>query len=212
MTESTKTEAPREERAPDDPTDLPMGSWGDALRRTVREFRDDNLTDWAAALTYYGILVDLPGAARAGLGAGADRATRRRSRCSTTSPRSRPGPAQDIVTSAIQNLQSTRAPRASLFDRRPRRRAVVGVRLCRRLHARVERDLRRRARAGPSGSCCPLQLVITLVLMLLLVAIALSRSSLTGGLAEQVGERARPRRHGRHGLGHRQVAGAAAWS
>ena len=24
-----------------------------ALKRTVKEFREDNLTDWAAALTYY---------------------------------------------------------------------------------------------------------------------------------------------------------------
>ena len=26
----------------------------------MREFRDDNLTDWAAALTYYGILAIFP--------------------------------------------------------------------------------------------------------------------------------------------------------
>jgi len=30
------------------------------LRRTVREFRDDNLTDWAAALTYYAVLALFP--------------------------------------------------------------------------------------------------------------------------------------------------------
>ena len=30
------------------------------LRRTVREFRDDNMTDWAAALTYYGLLSIFP--------------------------------------------------------------------------------------------------------------------------------------------------------
>jgi membrane protein len=30
------------------------------LKRTVREFREDNLTDWAAALTYYGILSIFP--------------------------------------------------------------------------------------------------------------------------------------------------------
>jgi membrane protein len=30
------------------------------LRRTVQEFREDNLTDWAAALTYYGILSIFP--------------------------------------------------------------------------------------------------------------------------------------------------------
>lgn len=32
-----------------------------ALRRTLAEFRDDNLTDWAAALTYYGLLSLFPG-------------------------------------------------------------------------------------------------------------------------------------------------------
>ncbi len=30
------------------------------LRRTVSEFREDNLTDWAAALTYYGLLALFP--------------------------------------------------------------------------------------------------------------------------------------------------------
>ena len=34
--------------APEGPTDLGGGSWRDLLRRTVREFREDNLTDWAA--------------------------------------------------------------------------------------------------------------------------------------------------------------------
>jgi membrane protein len=32
-----------------------------ALKRTAAEFRDDNLTDWAAALTYYGLLSLFPG-------------------------------------------------------------------------------------------------------------------------------------------------------
>ncbi|MGH2980633.1 MAG: YihY/virulence factor BrkB family protein, partial [Solirubrobacterales bacterium] len=30
------------------------------LKRTVAEFRDDNLSDWAAALTYYGLLALFP--------------------------------------------------------------------------------------------------------------------------------------------------------
>jgi membrane protein len=34
---------------------------GPALKRTVAEFRDDNLSDWAAALTYYGLLSLFPG-------------------------------------------------------------------------------------------------------------------------------------------------------
>src|ERR1700755_768053 len=31
-----------------------------ALKRTVKEFREDNLTDWAAALTYYAVLALFP--------------------------------------------------------------------------------------------------------------------------------------------------------
>ena len=46
--------------APDKPTELPARSWVGVLRRTVREFRDDNLTDWAAALTYYSAMSLFP--------------------------------------------------------------------------------------------------------------------------------------------------------
>jgi membrane protein len=45
---------------PDAPTDLSKGSWKDTLKRTFAEFKDDNLTDWAAALTYYGVLALFP--------------------------------------------------------------------------------------------------------------------------------------------------------
>jgi membrane protein len=45
---------------PDDPTDLPGRSWFAILKRTVKEFQDDNLTDWAAALTYYGVMSLFP--------------------------------------------------------------------------------------------------------------------------------------------------------
>jgi membrane protein len=46
--------------APDSPTDLGGRSWWRVLRRTFDEFQDDNLTDWAAALTYYGVLSLFP--------------------------------------------------------------------------------------------------------------------------------------------------------
>jgi membrane protein len=70
MARTTKTEDERstdrarvemEERAPDEPTDLPKRSWLGVLKRTGKEFQDDNLTDWAAALTYYGLLALFPG-------------------------------------------------------------------------------------------------------------------------------------------------------
>ena len=46
--------------APDQPTDLGGRGWWGALKRTVNEFQEDNLTDWAAALTYYGVLAIFP--------------------------------------------------------------------------------------------------------------------------------------------------------
>ena len=37
---------------PDSPEQLDRRSWIGVLKRTVREFKKDDLTDWAAALTY----------------------------------------------------------------------------------------------------------------------------------------------------------------
>jgi membrane protein len=54
------SEAPISARAPDEPTDLGKRDWVAILKRTVREFREDDLTDWAAALTYYGVLALFP--------------------------------------------------------------------------------------------------------------------------------------------------------
>jgi membrane protein len=42
------------------PADLHPRGWWHVLKRTVREFQDDNLTDWAAALTYYAVLALFP--------------------------------------------------------------------------------------------------------------------------------------------------------
>jgi membrane protein len=47
-------------KAPDTPTALGRRSWFGTLRRVVSEFRNDNLTDWAAALTYYAVLSIFP--------------------------------------------------------------------------------------------------------------------------------------------------------
>jgi len=42
------------------PTDLPTRSWWRSAKRAVKEFREDNLTDSAAALTYYSVLSLFP--------------------------------------------------------------------------------------------------------------------------------------------------------
>jgi membrane protein len=52
---------PPERDMPDKPTQLGGRGWLATLKRTVKEFKDDNLSDWAAALTYYGILSIFPG-------------------------------------------------------------------------------------------------------------------------------------------------------
>jgi membrane protein len=57
--ESTAVDPDRE---PASPRQLSKRSWGYVLRKTVREFGDDNCTDLAAALTYYAVLSLFPAA------------------------------------------------------------------------------------------------------------------------------------------------------
>jgi membrane protein len=47
-------------QGPKGPTDLGGRGWWAIIRRTAHEFSDDHLTDWAAALTYYGLLALFP--------------------------------------------------------------------------------------------------------------------------------------------------------
>src|SRR5213592_4999618 len=86
---------------------LPVRSWGAVFRRTVREFREDNLTDWAAALTYYAVLAIFPAiiALVSILGLVGSSATQP---LLDNLGKLAPGPAKDVFTSAIQNLQQNR--------------------------------------------------------------------------------------------------------
>jgi membrane protein len=63
MTDLTHDDAPAPDdpRKPDEVTDLKKRSWFYILRRTIREFRGDECTDLAAALTYYAVLAVFPG-------------------------------------------------------------------------------------------------------------------------------------------------------
>ena len=47
-------------RAPDQPGQLEGSSKKDTIKRTFKEFSADNGTDYAAALTYYGVLAVFP--------------------------------------------------------------------------------------------------------------------------------------------------------
>lgn len=53
-----KTEGPRRDYAPEGAA-MESGWWA-TIKRTATEFQEDNLSDWAAALTYYGLLSLFP--------------------------------------------------------------------------------------------------------------------------------------------------------
>jgi membrane protein len=53
--------APGPDDGPDSPAQLKGTGVFAALKRTFKQFSEDNLSDWAAALTYYGVLSIFPG-------------------------------------------------------------------------------------------------------------------------------------------------------
>src|SRR5687767_8701776 len=93
-----------ERRRPEQPTDVEGSGLLGALKRTGKEFKVDNLADWAAALTYYGVLSIFPGllvlVSLIGL-AGQDTAKLLTDNLGQAGP----GPVRDIITSAVTSLQ-----------------------------------------------------------------------------------------------------------
>jgi membrane protein len=53
MTDSPRTDV--------SPADIPGTGRKAVLKRTIKEFQEDNITDWAASLTYYSVLALFPG-------------------------------------------------------------------------------------------------------------------------------------------------------
>src|ERR687895_646942 len=174
----------REGDPPKSPTDLSRRSWWGVLKRSVKEFQDDNLTDWAAALTYYGILAIFPAllvlVSVLGLVG-----------TSATQPlidnlgQVAPGPAKEIFTSAIQNLQGSRGAAGVFF--------IVG--LAGALWSasgyvaafmRASNSIYDIEEGRPIWKTLPTRVLLTLVLLVLL-AISAVAVTLSGGLAKQVG-------------------------
>ena len=95
------------ERSPESPTELPKRSWWTVLRRSIKEFTNDNLGDAAAALTYYAILSIFPAllvlVSLLGL-AGEDTAQKLVANLGQVVP----GSARQIISSAIVSLQQSR--------------------------------------------------------------------------------------------------------
>jgi membrane protein len=87
---------------PDQPTELPKESWPAILKRTFKQFSEDQLTTWAAALTYFGVLSLFPMilALVSVLGVIGPSATQPLlDQLSTVAP----GPAKEILTNVLTN-------------------------------------------------------------------------------------------------------------
>ncbi|HVG75518.1 MAG TPA: YihY/virulence factor BrkB family protein [Thermoleophilaceae bacterium] len=158
--------------------------WG-ALKRTVKEFQEDNLTDWAAALTYYAVLAIFPAliVLVSILGLVGESATQPLiDNLGTVAP----GPAKEIFTNAIKNLQGSQGAAGVLF--------VVGL-----LGAlwsasgyvgafmRASNVIYDMPEGRPVWKTLPLRVGLTLILLFLLAITALA-VVLTGGLARKVGD------------------------
>jgi membrane protein len=174
-----------QERAPEAPTRLPRRSWGGVLKRTLREFKEDNLTDLAAALTYYGILAIFPAviALISIVGLVGSSATQT---LINNLDKLAPGTARTVFTNAINGLDKSRGAAGVLF--------IVGIagalwsasgyvaafmRASNRIYDIEE--------GRPFWMTIPVRLAVT-VTMLVLLAISAFAVVITGGLAGKVGD------------------------
>ncbi len=187
MTSGASTASGRdaaERRAPDQPTDLPRSAIPGVLKRTASEFKKDNLTDLAAALTYYGVLAIFPMiiVVVSVLGLIGKSATQP---LIQNLGAVAPGPAKQIFTSAVQNVQGGRGAAGVLF--------VVGLAVSLwsasgyiAAFMRASNIVWDVEEGRPIWKTLPLRLGITLVTVVLLTVSALA-VVFTGGLASQVG-------------------------
>ncbi len=166
------------------PTQLKTRSWLGVLRRTGTEFRDDNLTDWAAALTYYAVLSIFPGliVLVSVLGLIGESATQP---LIDNLGSVAPGPAKDIFTSAIENIEGSQGAAGVFF--------VIGLAAAIWSASGYIGAFMRASNAiydieegRPIWKTLPLRVGLT-VLLMLLTAITAFAVTLSGGLAQEVG-------------------------
>ena len=160
-------------------------SWWAVIKRAIREFRADNVTDWAAALTYYGVLSIFPAiiALVSVVGLLGSSAT---SSLLTNLKAFTPGPAKDVLTNAVHGLASSRGTSGLLF--------IVGLALALWSASGYVAAFMRAANAiwdAPEGrpiwKTVPVRLGITIatVVILALGAVAVV---VTGPIAQRAGD------------------------
>ena len=172
-------------RYAESPTKLPRRAWGGVLKRTFSEFSDDNLTDWAAALTYYGIVAMFPAliAVVSILGLVGQSATKP---LLDNLGSFAPGPAHQILANALNGLTQSRGGASILF--------VVGLAgaiwsASSYIGAfiRASNQIWDVEEGRPIWRVLPLRLLVTIVMVVLLAASAFA-VVVTGPLADRVGK------------------------
>jgi membrane protein len=172
--------------APEKPTDLEKRSWLGTVKRTVREFQEDNLTDWAAALTYYAILSIFPAliALISLVGLVMDPKTLTNALTDiigSIGPKS----AVDTFKGPINNLTSNKGTAGVLL--------VVGIATALWTASgyvgafiRASNSIYETVEGRPFWKLRPLQMLVTLIVVLLM-ALVLVALVLTGPVAKQIG-------------------------
>jgi len=170
---------------PGTPTDLSLRAWVRALRHTLSRFRADDLTDRAAALTYYGVLAIFPAliALVSILGLIGESATGplRDNLAELT-----PGPANEIITGAIDEITASRSTAGlalvlGLGGALWSASGYVGA------FTRASNAIYGIEEGRPFWKLRPFQLLLTFALIMLLAASALA-VVITGPLADQIGD------------------------
>ncbi len=187
----TETRAPedagRDDTAkPDSPSDLDKRSWKYVLRKTVREFSDDQCTDKAAALTYYSVLALFPAALALlsiiGLVANPEKVL------STVLDVLRPlvsSQTLDVVRPTLESMASSQAAGLSLVIGLAgalwSASGYVGA------FSRAMNSIYEIEEGRPFWKLRPLQILITLIAVLL-CAVVLVMLVVSGPLAESIGD------------------------
>ena len=172
--------------APDSPTDLGKRSWFATVKRTAKEFSNDNLTDWAAALTYYAVLSIFPAliAMMSILGLVVDPATITRVITDIVSQLG-PESAVDTFTGPLEEISQNQE--TALVG------LIVGIALAIWTASnyvgafmRASNAVYEREEGRPFWKLKPLQLLVTLILVLLAAAVVIALI-ISGPVAEAVG-------------------------
>ena len=170
--------------APGTPAALPPGRWWETLKRTVLEFRADGLTDWAAALTYYGVLAIFPGliALVSILGLAGTSAT---DPLLENLEQLAPGPANEILTGAIEEIAASRDTAGIAFVL-----GLLGALWSASGYlgafARASNAIYEVEEGRPAWKLRPQQVGLTLVLIVLLALLAIG-IVVSGPVAKEVG-------------------------